>query len=380
MMDSALLRASWRSWFSQDFRPVGPAWLQLVWTFAFSTAVAVAFALLGAALNAGRRRSGDGLAAELALSFGQNLVVSLCAGYAIHGMLELTARLIGVERLRRQPQPTRTAFFIGMSLVGLAIGWPLGMWLVFGDLRQILPFDRPAAAAGTLTVVVMVCGAFYVYFDARHREIDAERRATEARLRLLQGQIEPHFLFNTLANVLSLMEHDTPKAREMLESFVDYLRSSLGGLRHDHHTLGDELALVEAYLRVVGIRMDDRLRWQIEVADTLRTAPLPPLTLQPLVENAIQHGLEPKLDGGQVRVRASAERGRLTVTVEDDGLGLPAPGETRRHHAGTGTACRNIRERLLHQHGNAAGLEIASALPQGVRATLTLPLPSHPTP
>lgn len=378
MMDAALLRASWRSWFSQDFRPVGPVWLQLVWTFIVSAAIAVVFALLGAALSAGRLHSLDALAATLLKSLWQNLQVSLCAGYASHGLLELTARLIGLERLRRQPQAIRSAFFISTSLIGLVIGWPLGMWLVFGDLSRVLPFDRPAVVVGTVTVVLMVCGTFYVYADARHRELDAERRATEARLRLLQGQIEPHFLFNTLANVLSLLEHDTPKAREMLESFVDYLRSSLGSLRRDQHTLGDELVLIEAYLRVVGIRMDDRLRWTVDVPDALRRAPLPALTLQPLVENAIVHGLEPKLDGGQVRVHAVAERGRLRITVEDDGLGLPAAGESRRHHAGTGLACRNIRERLQQQHGNAASLEIASASPQGVRATLTLPLPATP--
>ena len=168
------------------------------------------------------------------------------------------------------------------------------------------------------------------------------------------------------------MEHDTPRARLMLQTFVDYLRASLGSLRVAEHTLGDELTLVEAYLRILQIRMDTRLAYHIDVPETLRAFPLPALTLQPLVENAVQHGLEPKIEGGTVTVAARLENGQLVLTVTDDGLGL-ATAPTRSQRAGSGTALANIRERLSEAHGSAAALSVTSGAAGGVRAMLTLP-------
>ena len=161
---------------------------------------------------------------------------------------------------------------------------------------------------------------------ARPGQIQAERRATEAQLQLLQAQIEPHFLFNTLANVLSLIEHDAPRAKLMLESFTDYLRASLGELRREHSSVGAELDMASAYLQLLQLRMDERLRFRIEASEAARRVVVPPLLLQPLIENAIQHGLEPKVEGGEVVVRASVEGDRLRLVVEDNGLGLPAAG------------------------------------------------------
>lgn len=212
-----------------------------------------------------------------------------------------------------------------------------------------------------------------MYFSLKNRQIDAERRATEARLKLLQGQIEPHFLFNTLANVASLMEHDTRRARLMLESFVDYLRSSLGSLRVAAHTLGDELVLVDAYLRIIQLRMDTRLAYRIDVPDALRAWPLPALTLQPLVENAIAHGLEPKIEGGTVTITARLDGQQLVLNVTDDGQGLPHASQLGRSRTGSGSALANIRERLSEAHGSATSLVVASRVPCGVCATLTLP-------
>jgi len=238
--------------------------------------------------------------------------------------------------------------------------------------------EGPALSAtplGAAVFVLLVMLVFYGYFTIRGLQQRAERQALEAQLKLLQGQIEPHFLFNTLANVVGLMESDTPRAKLMLESFVDYLRSSLGGMRQADHTLGDELALVEAYLRVIKIRMEDRLHYTIAVPDDLRGLELPALTLQPLVENAVLHGLEPKIDGGSVRIAARVDglRGArtLVLAVDDDGLGLAT--DRPKHRNGSGTALANIRERLAHRYGDAARLRVEPVAPNGVRATLTLP-------
>jgi sensor histidine kinase YesM len=257
----------------------------------------------------------------------------------------------------------------------LAIGLPAASLLTGAMRARAEGPTLSATPLGAAVFMLLMMVVFYGYFTIRGLPQRAERQALEAQLKLLQGQIEPHFLFNTLANVVGLMESDTPRAKLMLESFVDYLRSSLGGMRKADHTLGDELGLVEAYLRVIQIRMEDRLHYTIDVRDDLRKLELPALTLQPLVENAVLHGLEPKIDGGSVRIAARLDELRgtrtLVLTIDDDGLGLAQDRPARR--SGSGTALANIRERLAQSYGDAAGLRVEPATPGGVRATLTLP-------
>jgi hypothetical protein len=184
-------------------------------------------------------------------------------------------------------------------------------------------------------------------------------QAIEAQLRLLHAQIEPHFLFNTLANIESLLDVDLARARAMLEAFSDHLRAGMGQLRVSETTLAAELDMVASYLRLLQIRMGERLRFSIDAQAAARTALLPPLLLQPLVENAIRHGLEPKLEGGCVRIVAGVEDGQLRVRIEDDGLGLDAPRAVR--PAGSGTALENIRARLRHRYGDDAALTLTHA-------------------
>jgi sensor histidine kinase YesM len=264
-----------------------------------------------------------------------------------------------------------------VPLLGVAIGWPLGMQWAFGiDVRALFSADQPGALVASVAMAVLITLIFQQFFAMKTRQIQAENQATEAQLRLLQAQIEPHFLFNTLANVVSLMEADPPRARVMLESFVDYLRASLIGLGQATHTLGDEVDLVDAYLRIIKIRMDDRLRFAIDVPAELRGRLLPALSLQPLVENAIVHGIEPQIRGGTIRITARLDRDTLILTVEDDGAGiggdLPAA-RAGRPSPGSGTALTNIRERLRQSYGSAAALRLDSIVPHGVRASLSLP-------
>jgi len=374
MYSSTLLRQSWRSWLGQVDTLRGPRWLQYLWTFVFSAGLAVGFTIVGFVMFG----SGEGAWRNLPgwwYWYRQNLVVALCCGYAIHLLFDLGRGLAGASRIRAFGAWQRLLFFAGTPLVGVALGWPLGLWLVGVDLPRWFDNNNANSIAGSLLFSLLLIFLFYQFFAARSRQFDAERRAAEARLQLLQAQIEPHFLFNTLANVVGLMEVDTPRARLMLESFIDYLRSSLGTLRLAEHTLGEELELVDAYLRVVKIRMDDRLGYTIDVPDVLRRLPLPALSLQPLVENAIVHGLEPKIDGGHVTVAARELAGVLRLTVVDDGLGLTATPRVARR-TGSGTALANIRERLLGAFGERAVLRIepVSASGGGVRATLELPM------
>ena len=367
----AFLRASARSWVSNDLDRVGPYWLQWVWTLLFSAVLAVGFTALGYVLF-GHRGAMTSVAGLLTW-YGKNLVVCLVVSGLIHLLYDVLGRLVGgPAAIRRWADWQRTLFFGGVPTLGVLIGWPLGVMLAGGELNRWLSGENGRS------IVLMSLGIglgltffFHHWFSAKARQYHAEKRATEAQLKLLQAQIEPHFLFNTLANVQSLMDHDLPKARQMLASFTDYLRASLKTLRRDDSAVADELELARSYLELLQARMDDRLRFDIDADEAARQQPLPPLLLQPLVENAVVHGLEPSIEGGRVSVSARVQGGRLVLEVLDDGHGPEAPPSGARR--GNGVALQNIRERLLARYGERARLSIEPAHP-GTRARIELPL------
>lgn len=367
------LRRSWRGWLTSDERQSGPWWASLVWTLLFATVCALGFTMLGIGLNAGH----TGIQPAIWWTWLQaNMVISVTIAVTIRGLFWISARAIGFERLRGWSRGRRSIYYSAVPLVGVAIGWPFGMLWAFGiDVRRF-SLDKPGVLVAAIAMALLITLIFQQFFAMKVRQIQAENQATEAQLRLLQAQIEPHFLFNTLANVVSLMEADPPRARVMLESFVDYLRASLTGLGQATHTLGDEIDLVDAYLRIIKIRMEDRLQYAIDVPAELRARALPALSLQPLVENAIVHGIEPLVRGGTIRIAARLERDALVLTVEDDGAGIATAASPPRAGVaagGSGTALANIRERLRQSYGSAAGLSLDSVVPQGVRASLSLP-------
>jgi two-component sensor histidine kinase len=378
-IDLALLRASRRSWLDSSAQRAGPYWLRWVWTVLFSAAIAVGFTVLGFLLYTGDSPGAWRNLAGWAEWYGRNFIVSLTIGSLIQLSFDGLDRVMGgLSRVQAWPSWGRTLFFSGIPLACTAVGWPLGIWFNGADVRAIVGRMDGNAIAGSLLLSLVLTVIFHQFFAIRHRQIEAEKKAAEAQLRLLQGQIEPHFLFNTLANVLSLIDHDAPKAKQMLESFTDYLRASLAGLRHEQATLGGELDLVQHYLGLLKTRMDDRLQFSIDCDSRLRDRALPPLLLQPLVENAIHHGLEPKVEGGRVRVQVRAEGAKLHISVADDGLGLDAPPRRTAHgkgsgKGGAGVALANLRERLQARYGDGARLTLEAAHP-GTVATLTLPL------
>ncbi|MGI4901801.1 MAG: sensor histidine kinase, partial [Janthinobacterium lividum] len=212
---------------------------------------------------------------------------------------------------------------------------------------------------------------------ARRRAAELLQAETAARLALLQAQIEPHFLFNTLANVQSLIKRRPDAAEAMLDSLNRYLRASLGRTRQAVSSLQQEIELVQALLSIAVLRLGPRLDFEIEVPAGLHSVALPPLLLQPLVENALLHGIEPSIDGGTIRVVARAERTRLSLRVEDSGVGLTPPhnvdGAASALHHGVGLA--NVRARLTSLYGDAATLEVCANQQGGVTAELLLPLP-----
>jgi sensor histidine kinase YesM len=299
--------------------------------------------------------------------FAVNLVFSQCAGLSIMLLIQLVLRLPLSGALRG-------AGVAGAVAAGALLGGMLGRMLT--GLGADGSHETQALLIGLLFGTI--AAAFFwlrehnaqLESDLRARELarlQAEKQSLAAQLRMLQAQIEPHFLFNSLANVAALIEADPKLAARLLDALIRYLRSSLARTRAEGGTLGDEAALLTAYLDVLKIRMGDRLSYALEIAPELLPVAFPPMLLQPLVENAIRHGLEPKLAGGRVTVSAQRRDDRLRISVVDDGLGFAdAPG------AGVGVA--NVRARLAAIYGPAARFELSSGVGAGVTATLSLPL------
>jgi sensor histidine kinase YesM len=194
------------------------------------------------------------------------------------------------------------------------------------------------------------------------------RQVVEARMAAMQAQVEPHFLFNTLASVDYLIETDPARASTMQKNLIQYLRAALPQMREGSTTLGKELALVRSYLEILKVRMEDRLQFAITVPQGLMSAQFPPMILQSLVENAIKHALEPKPEGGAITVTADIANGNLRVTVADTGLGFGAAARP-----GTGVGLANVRERLAALYSGRARFTLEANSPSGTIAAIEVP-------
>ena len=280
----------------------------------------------------------------------------------------------------------RRLSFVGhgiLLLIALPSGAAFGSFI--GALIAGIPFSEIVGGGDSLFIQMMLLGVLFgtmiTYFffskekilqtEAQLKEeqinrLTLEKKTLETHLRLLQAQIEPHFLFNTLSNVLSLLDSDPKRGKAMLEDLTRYLRSSLSRTREQNATLGQEMDLVEAYLKIQQIRMGDRLRYAIHVPKTLRNASLPPMLIQPLVENALKHGLEPRIAGGDILIRVEDTAGMYRIVVADTGTGM-----SDTTLAGVGLS--NVRERLKALFHEKARLILEENAPSGLKATLEIP-------
>jgi sensor histidine kinase YesM len=238
-------------------------------------------------------------------------------------------------------------------------------------------FTFTLLSVGSLLFVSVIA----LYAVARQREVDVrnqalsfelerseyERRALDARLRLLQAQVQPHFLFNTLANIRSLVEAGTPQAISLLDSLIDYLQAAVPRLREPATTLGQELQLVHAYLELMQMRIPDRLSFELRVEESAKALLCPPMTVLPLVENAVRHGIDPSEEGGRIDIDVQLSSDRCNVLVSDTGVGLQDVGR------GLGTGLATLRERLSLAFGGEAHLRVESLRPHGVVARIEFP-------
>ena len=332
----------------------------------------------------------------------------IAAAYAF-GISWLTWALIDVGRLvlrgplGSQPPsywPTSRAKALALTVPGIVIGYLGGTWL--GDwVAERSTFDllaqNPARFVGILVGSLAVSLAALGYFFQRGKGESMARQAQQARLDLLLSQLEPHMLFNTLANLRVLIARDPLGAQEMLDRLVGYLRSTLTASRAAEHPLAAEFARIDDYLALMGVRMGPRLRVHLDLPEALRDLAVPALLLQPLVENAIAHGLEPAVRGGRIeitaRLQGTSPAAELELRVRDTGVGLidgtatsmpvsaaalHAPAHPPLHSTGTGYGLAHVRERLATLYGARASLRLETALDAEGGTVATLRLPARP--
>ena len=316
---------------------------------------------------------------------GHNLVASMCIGTIAFLLIDGLRLTLWGEGQRPKFLPFTLIIVVSVPVAQM-LGLTLFSWLTgvdVGGMENLLPTQM----ISTLVFTLLATGGAVLFFSSREkiarlqmeaaqekaRAESVARQAMQAQLQLLQAQIEPHMLFNTLANLQGLISFDPERAQLLLDQLIQYLRATLSSSRAEATTLEQEFKLMQAYLGLMAVRMGARLAYTLDLPDDLRSARLPPMLLQPLVENAIQHGLEPKIEGGHITVRASVDDDQLTLTVVDDGLGLDHPGQTKGTHKGTQLGVTNIRERLQVMHGAAASLSLDANTTGGVTARLTLP-------
>lgn len=325
--------------------------------------------------------------------FHVTLLYSVCIGFLIQGLFE-TGRY-GLAHLLRKRFPDD---------VHIQNNWPgwklMAPWIfisgtagyfgghMLGDL--LLGVHRtPAANIHNPRMLVLIMAIVFAvsvgcvyFFYARGRMASMQastqlalRTATESQLKVLEAQLEPHMLFNTLANLRVLIGIDPPRAQAMLDRMISFLRATLEASRSGSHALSAEFDRIDDYLEMMKVRMGPRLQVSLDLPVELARLQVPPLLLQPLIENAIKHGLEPKVEGGRIEIRVRREGDVLTLYVRDTGAGL---GELSSD--GTHFGLQQVRERLAALYGNAAGLELKPVVDEegGTLVTVHLPVSQLP--
>ena len=324
-----------------------------------------------------------GIAATLHLLTARDLGIALAYSLAI-GLLTFHLCYAGVLIGRHFTAPGRQdrwavgSWYLGLLIAGNIAGILIGTAAIDAWLGRNTWADADNAPVTLLVSAFAAVGFGYLFLAQNRQHLQAaaiarsREEATEARLRLLQSQLEPHMLFNTLANLRVLITVDPAQAQSMLDRLVAFLQATLEASRSQAtHPLGAELALVRDYLSLMKIRMGERFGFEIECSENLLRHPLPPLILQPIVENAILHGLEPKIGEVRLQIRVTVAGGTLCLEVVDDGIGLPAGASDATVSQGFGTA--HVRERLRTLYGESASLEIAPVPAGGTRAVIRLP-------
>jgi signal transduction histidine kinase len=359
--------------FAMEAHDRGPAWMYWAVNALFSTAVAVVLTGLFIGFNP---------RIQLWPAFWQTWVISQCIGFSVQLLGDRFGAWAVPRGFAQWRAPTRALSIITVVMVAISIGYIAGFALTGRNFLAMVAAN-PRFAISQFVVAGLALLTWLLISRAQaaqlRREADLaradaqaqalQRQAADAELRALQAQIEPHFLFNTLANAIALVDYQPQQAKRLLERFNEHLRATLAASRRTHTSLGDELQLLEGYLELMQMRMGRRLSYAIDVPEALRNLPFAPLLLQPLVENALAHGLEPKVEGGHIGVSAQRHGQRVRITVADTGLGMAAPASK-----GNGLGVTNVRQRLQALRGASASLNVQPHA-EGCAATLEFDAP-----
>lgn len=327
----------------------------LLLTFIFDTLIAPLHAIFG-----------------IGNSFLRSLIMSQCIGLSIASMAVITYRVLQFRR-----QAYRLVALSGAIPAGAVIGITLGNTIL--DISQLQ--EIASGVFIKVFVLSLIIGTIITNFFISRREIaetrekvqeetikrlSSEKDLVESELKRLQAQIEPHFLFNTLSTIMSLLDTDSEKAKSMLADLNRYLRSSLSKTRQETTTVKREVETLTAYLNIFQIRMEERLSFEINIPEAYQDVALPPLLLQPVVENAIQHGLEPKIEGGRITVEAEKAGDILRFSISDTGLGMSPT-------ASYGVGLTNISDRLKRLYGEKGRITLSDNTPSGLTVIIEVP-------
>lgn len=318
----------------------------------------------------------------------ENIIVSMFIGFSAYTLINGTKQLIW-----RDKEPHVIGFYLMCLLIAplaFFVGLLIASYVLNFSINAFSHFQwNHVSNFVIMTCIVSLVAAWSFWNRGKMAELVAaaeaekaknaaiEKQALQAQLQMLQAQIEPHMLFNTLANLQGLIAIDPERAQHMLAQLIIYLRNTLSSSRAEQTSLRQEFTLMQAYLELLAIRMGKRLRYTLDLPDALQQTSIAPMLLQPLVENAIKHGLEPKMEGGSVHVVAEAVTGQLHLKVIDTGLGLPFNYDDAHVASADGlhVGNANIRDRLLALYGPQASLTLTANAPEGAIAHLIIPLP-----
>lgn len=307
------------------------------------------------------------------------LVYSLCIGLLSWLFIDFGSEIFPSARATGWPTGPWGAL---LPVVGIALGYVLGTTLAdtwFGWSSWAGATRRQLFLSGLISAVIGIVVTYYFYSRGKSAHLEqkigeANRLATEARLKLLETQLEPHMLFNTLANLRMLISIDASRAQDMLDHIIAYLRATLAASRASSHPLEQEFDRLHDYLELMAVRMGPRLHYTLDLPPELAAHSVPTLLLQPLVENSIQHGLEPKVEGGSLTISARREGAILVLEVADTGMSFdPADASSRAQTNGHGFGLQQIRERLATVYGPAATIKFIASPQAGTRASIQFP-------
>ena len=325
--------------------------------------------------------------------FDTQLAYSMATGLSSWLVIDLSRFFVDVQSPLGYPRRWRGVLLI---FIGVSVGFLVGTFVgdaYSGRSTFALLANQPLffLYLFLFTASVGIAISFFFLASGKSTYLTQElettkRQALEARLKLLETQLEPHMLFNTLANLRALIATDAPRAQHMLDNLIAYLRATLDASRATSHPLAIEFDRLRDYLDIMSVRMGSRLHYTLDLPPALAQLTLPPLLLQPLVENSIKHGLEPKIEGGAIHISARMLAGALTIEVSDTGLGIgigigigkasqavQSSGRTQPGQTPGGFGLSQVKERLLTTYGNAAGFAVSQRPDGGTTVTITLP-------